>query len=254
VKLSVVVPAHNEAERVKPMLDAYTSFYEARYGDDMELIVVVNGSTDETEGIVKAYAERHPQVRPLVESRPVGKGGAVILGFAAARGDLVGFVDADGSTSPAAFQDLVDHIGDAGAIIATRWHRDAEVSPRQPLSRRVASRMFNLLVRLLFGLRLSDTQCGAKLLARPALRAILPRIGLTRWAFDVDLLFQLRRAGFVVVERPTVWHDVAGSKLNVAGASFEMLLAICRLRLMYSPFSWVVELYNRSLGRHFHKV
>lgn len=249
MKLSIVVPAFNEEIRLQPMLDAYTAFFTPRYGAEMELIIVVNGSTDRTEPIAREAARRHPQVRAIIEPRSIGKGGALLLGFQAARGELVGFVDADGSTPPEAFQDLVDHLGEAGAIIASRWMPGAQVSPRQPLKRRIASRVFNRLVRVLFGLRITDTQCGAKLMKGAALREVLPRLGTTRWAFDVDLLFQLRRAGYRIIERPTVWRDVGGSRLKVGRASFEMFVAVWRLRLLYSPFRWVVKVYDRTLGR-----
>jgi glycosyltransferase involved in cell wall biosynthesis len=253
VKLSIVVPAHNEEDRIRPMLDAYTVYFADRYGQDFEIIVVVNASTDATPSVVESYRRDHPQVNLIVEPRQVGKGGAVTLGFQAARGELVGFVDADGSTPPAAYQDLVDHIEDAGIIIASRWRPDSDVSPRQPLARRIASRIFNGMVRVLFKLPLTDTQCGAKLMSRTALREVMPRMGLTRWAFDVDLLFQMRLAGYRIIERPTTWHDVAGSKLNVPRASSEMFIALCRLRMIHSPLRWVVTLYDRSLGRVVHK-
>ncbi len=249
MRLSIVVPAHNEEARIGRMLDAYLPYFSDHYGRDVEVIVVINGTTDRTEQIVAGYAGRFPILRMLVEPARVGKGGALILGFKAAQGDFVGFVDADGSTPPSAFDDLVAHIGDAGAIIASRWCRGAQVSPRQPLARRLASRAFNLLTRVLFGLRLTDTQCGAKLMQRGALLKVLPRLGITRWAFDVDLLFQLRRAGFRVTEVPTLWHDVEGSKVQIGRASAEMLVALTRLRLIYSPFAWLVTLYDRTLGR-----
>ena len=166
-----------------------------------------------------------------------------------ARGDYIGFVDADGATPPAAFQDLVDNIGQAGLIIASRRLPGAVVSPRQPWPRRVASRIFNWLVRRLFKLKITDTQCGAKLMTAAAWRDIVPRIGLTKWAFDVDMLFQTRRARYPITEIPTTWSDVAGSKLRVGRVSAQMFLAICRLRLLYSPLSWVVTLYDRVLGR-----
>ena len=121
--------------------------------------------------------------------------------------------------------------------------------PPQPLSRRVASRIFNFLVRLLFRVPIHDTQCGAKLMRGDALRPVLPELEITRWAFDVDLLFKLRRAGCRIVEHPTTWHDVAGSKINVPRASIEMFLAICRLRLLYSPLRWIVTLHDLTLGR-----
>ena len=106
-----------------------------------------------------------------------------------------------------------------------------------------------MLVRALFSLRITDTQCGAKVLKAEVVRMILPRLGLTQWAFDVDVLFHVRRAGYQIIEIPTEWHDVAGSKLRVARTSFEMLFAICRLRILHSPLKWVVTLYDLTLGK-----
>lgn len=249
MKLSIVIPAYNEEKRLAPTLDAYVPHFRGLYGDDVEFIVVVNGSVDRTEEVAREGASRHRGIRVIVEPAPIGKGGAIMRGFAEAKGDLIGFVDADGSTPPRAYQDLVEHIGDAGAIFASRWMRGSVVSPRQPLSRRTASRIFNGLVRVLFGVRISDTQCGAKLLSSQAVRDVLPELGITRWAFDVDLLFKLRRAGHRIVERPSEWRDVTGSRVRVVRASVEMFVAIVRLRLLYSPFRWVVSLYDRTMGR-----
>ena len=195
LQLSIIVPAYNEEARLGRMLDAYLPYFDQNYGDAFELVVVVNGSRDATEDVAASFLSRYSQLQVIVETRAIGKGGAIILGMQRARGDLIGFVDADGATPPEAFNDLVQRIGSAGAIIASRRHPLSLVSPRQPLSRRVASLLFNRLVRLLFGLRISDTQCGAKLMKRDAVQAVLPVLGITRWAFDVDLLFQLRRAG-----------------------------------------------------------
>jgi glycosyltransferase involved in cell wall biosynthesis len=252
MKLSIVIPAYNEEARIRPTLEAYALYFAARYGNEVEVVVVVNGSSDRTEEIARAVAEKCPQVKVIVEPSAIGKGGAIMRGFAVASGDLVGFVDADNATLPDAFRDLVEQIGDAGAIIASRYIPGAHVSPRQPLSRRIASRFFNTLVRLLFGLPISDTQCGAKLLRSDAMRAALPHLGLTRWAFDVDLLFQLRRLGYRIVEVPTTWQEPGGSKLKIARTSFEMFVAICRLRMLYSPLRWVVTVYDATLGRIIH--
>jgi len=244
--LSIIIPAYNEEERIGKMLDAYLSYFADRYQDRVEFIVVINGTTDQTETVVLSYMENHPSLQCIVEPRPVGKGGAVMLGFARAAGEFVGFVDADGATPPEAFQALVEGIGDAGAIIASRWRRESVVSPKQPLSRRVASRMFNIVVRVMFGLPITDTQCGAKMFRREVLVRILPRLGITRWAFDVDLLYQLKREGSRVTEIATTWHDVKGSKLAVGRASTDMLLSLIRLRLMHSPFRGLVRLYRPS--------
>lgn len=253
MKLSIVIPAYNEEKRLPPMLKAYEAYFSAHYGNDCEILVVVNGSRDRTEEVARALAESRSQIRVLVEEQPIGKGGAVMMGFEAAAGDLIGFVDGDGATAPEAFDDLVQHIGDADLIIASRWMEGSVMDPMQPLARRIASRTFNGLVRLLFRVHVTDTQCGAKLAKREALRVVMPRMGLTRWAFDVDLLFQLRRAGFIIVERPTVWRDVAGSKIRVVRASLQMFAAIVRLRLLHSPLDWTVHLYNRTFGRYLHR-
>ena len=250
MKLSIIVPAYNEASRIGRMLDAYLPYFSSRYAaGEAELIVVVNGSSDRTADIVREYASNFPMLRCLVEPAKIGKGGALIMGFRAARGDLIGFVDADGSTPPTAFQELVDGIGTAGAIIASRWTTGAHVSPQQPLKRRVASRLFNWLVRLFFGLRITDTQCGAKLMQREVLLPLLPSFGITQWAFDVDLLWQIKRAGGRIIEIPTTWHDVEGSKIMIRRAAFQMVVALVRLRLLNSPFGVLGPLYARTLGR-----
>jgi len=249
MKLSIVVPAYNEEARIGRMLETYLPYFSARYPGDFEVIVSINHSSDSTEAVVRALMPQYPALRVIVDPNPIGKGGAIMQGGAMAQGDCIGFVDADGATPPSAFNDLVEQMDDAGLIIASRRLPGAQVSPRQPWSRRVASRIFNGLVRSLFKLHITDTQCGAKLMSAEAWRAIVPHIGLTQWAFDVDMLFQTRRAQYPIREIPTVWSDVDGSKVEVGRASFQMFLAICRLRLLYSPFRWVVSLYDRLLGR-----
>lgn len=249
MKLSIVVPAYNEEARIGKMLGAYLPYFAERYGTDFEIVVAVNGSRDRTADVVRGLQVRHPQLRVLEEPRPIGKGGAIMAGGALATGDFIGFVDADGATPPAAFDDLLKNVGDAGLIIASRRLPGAVVRPRQPWQRRFASRVFNFLVRTLFKLPITDTQCGAKLMTAAAWRAIVPHIGLTKWAFDVDMLFKTRRAHYAIREIPTTWSDVGGSKLRVGRVSFQMLLAIVRLRLLYSPLKWIVALYDRLLGR-----
>ena len=253
MKLSIVIPAYNEERRLGDSLDQYLDYFSPRYGMAYEIVVVVNGSRDHTEQVARARMEGHPQVKVLVDAGRIGKGGAVMMGFRAAQGELIGFTDADASTPPEAFDDLARNIGDAGAIIGSRWFPESRVFPPQPLKRRIASRMFNFLVRKLFKVKIRDTQCGAKILKRDAVQDVLPDIGITHWAFDVDLLFKLRRAGHRIIEWPTTWRDAGGSQLHVGRASLEMFIAIVRLRLLYSPFRFVVSLYDVTLGRWTHR-
>jgi len=253
MKLSIVIPAHNEEKRIGRMLDAYLPYFCEKYGENVEFIVVVNGSTDKTEQVVAGYQKNCPQLKMIVEPGRIGKGGAVRIGFAAAAGDLIGFVDADGATQPHAFDELATGIGDAGAVIGSRWCKGAKVVIKQTTRRRIASRCFNVVVRMLFGLNISDTQCGAKIVRRDALDVVAPRLGLTQWAFDVDLLYQLKRAGFKVRELPTEWYDVRGSSIQLARHGSGMLAALIRLRLMHSPFRGLVKLYRPEIDI-FHRL
>ena len=250
MKLSIIIPAHNEEQRIRPMLDAYLAYFDERYGDEVEYLVIVNGSNDGTEDIIRNYIERYRHIKMVVINDRVGKGGALIRGFREASGALVGFVDADGATPPEAFQDLVENIGDAGCIIGSRWLPESNVEHEQPLQRRIVSRIFNLLVRILFGVKIHDTQCGAKLCTKEAADIAVPGISSHFWAFDVDLLYHVHRAGFKVTEHPTTWRDVEGSKIKIVNSSLEMLLAIFRLRLYYSPFRFIVHLIDKMGARH----
>jgi len=246
--LTIVMPAYNEEARIGRTLEAYLDHFHHVKFPHVDVLVVVNGCSDNTAGVVRRFLARHPNLRIIEEQRPIGKGGALMRGFSEARGEFVGFVDADNSTAPAAFESLVDALGQGDVVIGSRWLPGSVVSPRQPLKRRIASRAFNFLVRTLFAVPVHDTQCGGKAFKAEVVRTILPSLGVTRWAFDVDLLFQCRRHGFRIHEAPITWSDSTGSRLKVAQASWEMLLAITRLRLLYSPFRFVVTLYDRTLG------
>jgi glycosyltransferase involved in cell wall biosynthesis len=251
MKLSIVVPAYNEERRLGRMLSEYLAYFEPRHGADFELVVSVNGSTDRTEEIARDLAAAHPAIQVVVEPAAIGKGGAIIGGGKTARGELIGFTDADGSTPPEAFDALVDEIGEADFISANRWMEESVVEPRQPLKRRVSSRVFNTLVRILFKVRTSDTQCGAKLMKRAAWEKVMTTLDITRWAFDVDLMFKARRAGLSFKEVPTVWRDRDGSKIHYFASSLEMLLSMVRLRLIYSPFKFIVTVYDWMVYRLF---
>jgi glycosyltransferase involved in cell wall biosynthesis len=250
--LTIVIPAYNEETRIGRTLEAYLNHFHHTKFARAEIIVVLNGCRDNTAGVVEQFASKHANLRVINEPRAVGKGGAIILGFRQAKGALVGYVDADNSTGPEAFQQLVDALDDGDVVIGSRWMPGSVVSPRQPLKRRIASRVFNFLVRMLFAVNVTDTQCGAKVFRAEAIRFVLPNLGITRWAFDVDVLFQCRRHGFRIREVPTVWSDSSGSQLRVAHASWEMLLAITRLRLIYSPFRFVIAIYDGTLGKFIH--
>ncbi|MBS3175087.1 glycosyltransferase family 2 protein [Candidatus Woesearchaeota archaeon] len=246
-KLSIIIPAYNEEKRIIKTLDSYYDFFYKKFKDNFELVVIPNNCKDATPEIAKNFAKKYKNCKVYNIPYFVGKGGAVIEGFKKSKGEFAGFVDADLSTDSDAFYDLYNNIDNYDAIIASRWMKGAKIGTRQPLIRRIASRVFNLLIRIMFGLRISDSQCGAKLFKRKSIIKVIDKLVTTRWAFDVDLLYLLKRNGFAIKEIPTTWNDDPNSKLNVKKTSLEMFLAITRLRLMYSPLRFIVKIYDKIM-------
>jgi len=249
MKLSIIIPAYNEEKRIEKTLEEYYLFFSEKLGDDYEIVVILNGCRDKTLGIVDRLSNRRKNIRYKEFKEAIGKGGAIIEGFKTAEGELIGFVDADGATKPETFYELVKNINGFDGVVASRWIKGAIIKKKQPVSRRIASRGFNLLVRLLFMINLRDTQCGAKLFKKKAIKKIVPELGITQWAFDIDLLYRMKKNGFRVNEIPTEWGDIEGSRLNLKKTIPEMLLSIVRLRLIYSPFRFIVKLYDKSFYR-----
>lgn len=239
--LLLLIPAYNEEQRIAPVLTAYAEHFYHHYAGRVRIVVVLNGCRDDTLGVVRAAEQRYLSLSHLEFPAPIGKGGALIEGLKLAPlADLVGYVDADGSTPPAAFLDLVNRCaaGEADCVIASRWIPGARITHAQPGKRRFASRLFHLFVQAFFGMGIADTQCGAKVIRRAAAEAVHTRLRLADLSFDVNLLYSLRRAGYSVREVPTEWHDQSGSHVvfNVRTSAI-MLLSLIRLRLLYSPFS-----------------
>jgi len=239
-RFSVIVPAHNEQDRIGQTLQEYAGVF-----DDSEIIVVLNGCTDATRSVVDELRERHANLHAIDIPHAVGKGGAVRAGFVMARAEVVGYVDADGSTPAREMRRLCEAVGEADGVVASRWLPGAHVAIRQPFARRFASRNFNLLVRALFGLRYCDTQCGAKVFRRGALERVMRDVETANLAFDVDLLYMMKRRGMRVREEPTYWIDAQGSRVHLVSASLHMFAAIVRLRLHHSFLDFVVPAYDR---------
>ncbi len=238
--LLLLIPAYNEEARLGPVLEAYAVHLREHHPGNLQIVVILNGCRDDTLGVVQAAERRHPCISHLEFVAPIGKGGALIEGLKLAPlADLIGYVDADGATPPDAFLDLARRCGagEADCVIASRWLPGSRVNVAQTRDRRFASRMFHLFVEAFFGMGIRDTQCGAKVMRRAAVEAVQTQLRLADLAFDVNLLYSLRRAGFSVREVPTVWTDQSGSKVAFnLRTSLNMLLSLVRLRLLYSPF------------------
>jgi glycosyltransferase involved in cell wall biosynthesis len=237
--LLLLIPAYNEERRIEPVLRDYAQFFGTHYSGKFQLVVVLNGCTDNTLGVVQRVAAEFPAVRALEFKEPIGKGGALIEGLKLAlHTDLIGYVDADGATPPHAFLDLVKKIGEADCVIGSRWLPDSVLLQQQTRLRRFVSRGFHSIVELLFWLHVKDTQCPCKLMRCEAVEKIHSTLCIADLAFDVNLLVSLKRAGFHIVEVPIEWADQVGSKVTstLFRSSLTMLLSVVRVWLIYSPF------------------
>lgn len=235
--LLLLIPAYNEEQRIEPVLRDYAQYFRTKYQGKFQIVVVLNGCVDDTLGVVERVSAEYPEISALNFPAPIGKGGALIEGLKLAPAtDLIGYVDADGATAPNAFLDLVRHCDEADCVIGSRWLPGSILRQSQSRRRQIFSRIFHLLVQILFRMRIADTQCGAKVMRREAIERIHPALRIADVAFDINLLYSLKRNGFTVLEVPTEWTDKIGSKIKLNWGALGILLSVIRLRLVYSPF------------------
>lgn len=201
--LSAVVPSFNEAVGIRRCLEETVEALEA-LGFSYEVILVDDGSQDDTSARARETARNLPHVRLIETGTNLGKGAALVRGTEAARGELVLFMDADLEVHPRQVallhKTLVDESADA--VIGSKLHPDSRID--YPRGRRVLSLGYYLLVRVLFGLPVRDTQTGLKLFRAEALREVVPRLLVKRFAHDLEALVALHRVGYRIVEAPVI--------------------------------------------------
>ena len=227
---SIVIPAYNEGARLGATLEKVLAYIRTQ-GWDAEVIVVNDGSRDNTADIVRSFAAKDPALRLVENPGNRGKGYSVRNGMLSARGRIVLFSDADLSSpieeAPKLFKAL-----EAGADIAigSRWLRVETQTQRQPLHRQLFGRIFNLILRFTLGLHFADTQCGFKAFKLPAVQAIFPLQKIERWGFDPEILFLARKLKFKVQEVPVAWAHRDGTSINPLVDGFHMVVDMLHIR------------------------
>jgi glycosyltransferase involved in cell wall biosynthesis len=225
LRLDIVMPAHNEEDRIGRTLSVYR---DACPDPGVRFLVAMDDCRDRTAEVVQAHADEDERVE-LFEYPKLGKGGVIAETFRRADADLVGFVDADGATPPHELLRLAEAALEADGAIATRRHPASVLPARRTLARRLTSAGFALAVRRLLGLQYRDTQCGAKVLRREVVEDVLPRLRARDLLFDVDLLASAAEAGHRIVEVPTIWIDQEGSRVSAVGDGGRMGASLLRL-------------------------
>lgn len=227
---SIVIPAYNESARIRPTLHALLRHMQEQNWD-AEILVVNDGSSDDTAQVVREFGKLHPQVLLVENPGNHGKGYSVRNGMLHARGDICLFTDADLSSPITEAQKLFDALTRGADIaIGSRWLRAELQTERQPFYRQAFGRIFNLVLRVMLGLSFADTQCGFKAFRHAAAQRIFPLQKIERWGFDPEILFLARRAGLRVKEVPVVWAHSEGTRLHPFRDGMRMFVEVLRIR------------------------
>lgn len=240
VDLSIVVPAFNEANRLAEGFRRFDSAVAdgAIDVERTELILVDDGSTDETAATATKLLAPFPHHRVVNHAVNQGKGAAVRTGVASARGDAIAYMDADMAIDPRAVPLLLDALVDHDIAVGSRALSDSMVETTY-LVRSLMGHIFNRMVTAGTGLGLRDTQCGFKAFRAPVARLIFGLVATDRFAFDVELLLRAHRLGLRIAEIPVQWRHVEGSTVRPVSDSFTMVTDAFRSRIGLVPASTV---------------
>ncbi|MSQ82250.1 MAG: glycosyltransferase family 2 protein [Myxococcales bacterium] len=228
--LSIVVPAYNEAERIEASLRALLAWRDQNAAT-AEIIVVDDGSRDDTVAVAQAVLRGHSQVQVAALGRNRGKGAAVRRGVELATRQWILFTDADLSTPMSELAKLLAAV-QAGAdiAIASRDTTGSAIDRHQPAYREAMGRTFNALVRALAVGGIADTQCGFKLFAAVAARRCFSRMTIERFAFDVEVLYIARQLGYPICEVGVRWINDERSTVHPIKDAAVMLADVVRIR------------------------
>ena len=225
--LSIIIPAYNEANRLPQTLEQVFAFLE---GESYlsEVIIVENGSSDQTLPLAQKLSEKYPNLRVL-HNEKAGKGLAVQRGMLEAEGEYRIFCDADFSMPVEEIRRFIPPQLDTDIVIASREVKGA-VRYDEPEYRHFTGRIFNILIRILALPKLHDTQCGFKGFHAEIAEDLFQYQSIEGWAFDVEILFIARMRGYKIVELPIPWYYNDESKISVLRDSFRMFLDLVQIR------------------------
>jgi dolichyl-phosphate beta-glucosyltransferase len=226
--LSIVIPAYNEVVRIRPTLDKLLDYFRSR-GRSFEIIVVDDGSSDQTTSVVKRGTD--PEVRVLSLPSNQGKGAAVRTGVAESRGDLVLITDADLAIPIEEIPQFEKWLEQGFAVACgSRGLPESRALTRLPIYRKRMGKLFNWMVRTLKLTDSRDTQCGFKLFRGPVARDVFSRCRVNRFAYDVEALRIAQRLGCRIAEVPISWRHIPESRVRPVSDAVRMLVDLLRIR------------------------
>lgn len=229
-KLSVVIPCFNEQQRLPRTVEQVERYLDAR-GDAYELILVDDGSTDGTRGVMDDAAARHHAVRIVALPRNRGKGRALAEGVKVSRGDTVLVSDADLSTPIEELVKLEAALAaGAGVAIGSRAIKGSRVELSQPAYRVMMGKAFNLIVQAVLLPGIWDTQCGFKLFRGDLARDVFAGLTTDGFGYDPEVLYLAKKKGVRIAEVPVVWRNSPETKVMAVRSSLDMFGHVMRVR------------------------
>ena len=229
-KYSIVIPAYNERARIPATLEAVIACIRTN-GWDAEVLVVNDGSTDDTAQVVREFARHAAEVRLVENPGNHGKGYSVRNGILQAQGEIVMFTDSDLSAPIEEAERLFVAIRDGADIaIGSRWLESGRQTHRQPLYRQFFGRCFNAVTRMVMGLPFVDTQCGFKAFTHAAAQTVFQLQTIERWGFDPEILFIALKRGFKVKEVPVSWSHDERTRMSYLKDGLQMLQELMTIR------------------------
>jgi len=229
-KYSIVIPAFNEGTRILSTLRSVVECVRVR-GWEAEVLVVNDGSTDDTGAVVRGFAQSAPEIQIIDNPGNRGKGYSVRHGMLEARGSVILFTDADLSSPIEEAERLFAAIAEGADIaIGSRWLESSRQTRRQPLYRQLFGRCFNAVTRAVMRLPFADTQCGFKAFRRDTARTVFRLQTIERWGFDPEILFIAIKCGYRIVEVPVSWGHDERTRMSYLKDGIKMLEEIARIR------------------------
>lgn len=230
VDYSIVIPAYNEQARIGATLTEVVRAVTTQSWN-AEVLVVDDGSSDDTVKIVEAFAARHPWIHLLRNGANRGKGYSVRNGMLHASGEIALFTDADLSSPIEEATRLFSAIREgADVAIGSRWLAQSRQTIRQPLYRRFFGRCFNVVTRMIMRLPFADTQCGFKAFTRSAAQTVFQLQRIERWGFDPEILFIALKRGYVIREVPVSWAHDQRTRISYLRDGLQMLSELLLIR------------------------
>lgn len=237
--LTIVIPAFNEARRIVSTLSDIDKFIsEENLTDSYKVLVVSDGSTDNTNEVVSRWINLHCKNKISFElysyTPNKGKGYAIREGFLRSKTDLVMYSDADGASSVHELSKLLSFIDEGYDVVCgSRILRDREVKVKMGIKRRIVGLVFHVILRVLGLANLMDTQCGFKLFKKEVVDKIIQEQKCFNYSFDVEYLFLAKLYGCKVKEVAVNWEHIHGSKVSILRDSVKMLLEVLKIRFVY---------------------